>query len=344
MTTIKEIAKEANVSAATVSNVLNGKGGASEAKAKEIKGIAQKLHYTPNVLAQNLKQKRSNTIGIITEDLTVFNTPDIVDGIDSYCEAHGFDIIMGNMRLFKRYNNDFTDTEKHQYLLNEVVESMLSKQVEGIIYVGYHCREITYMPARRTVPLVYAYCFAEDQSIPSVIYDDEKAAYDAVTLFIRNGHKKIGLICGPMTSFHTQERLRGYQQALFDNNILYDNRIVLFGDWERQCGYDNAQKLVNSGVTAVFSLNDRMAGGVFDYCLEHNMTVGRDLSLIGFDNREISLAYRPQLSTVALPLAEIGEKAAQIVINEILGKKNDEIHFKMPCNLLERGSVNAIED
>lgn len=339
MTTIKEIAKLAHVSAATVSNVLNGKGGAGEAKTRQIRELAEKLHYTPNTLAQSLKQRRSKTIGVITEDLTVFNTPEIVDGIDACCEREGFDIIIGNMRLFKKYNNDFTDTEKHQKLLNDVIASMMSKQVEGIVYIGYHCREIAYLPNTRAVPLAYAYCFPSDPTIPSVIYDDEKAAHDVTALLLREGHTRIGILCGPYSSFHTQERLRGFQTCLFENGILYDNRLALFGDWERNSGRTLGGRLIESGATAVFALNDEMASGVYDYCAAHGLTVGRDVSLVGFDNREISQAYHPQLTTVAPPLYEIGEKAAQIVIDRISGAPEGQTRVKVPCHLVERDSV-----
>ncbi len=339
MTTIKEIARLANVSAVTVSNVLNGKGGASEAKAIQIKEIAERLHYTPNKFAKGLKQKRSNTVGVITEDLTVFNTPEIVDGIDACCEKHGFDIILGNLRLFKRYHNDFTDTQKHHHLLDEMVHSMYAKQVEGIIYVGYHCRNISYMPVEQSVPLVYAYCYTEGGGVPSVIYDDEKAAYDATTLLIKSGNSRIGILCGPFDSFHTQERLRGYQQALFDGNLLYDNRIVAYGNWERSSGYELGKNLIESGVHAIFSMNDVMACGVYDYCAEHGLTVGRDISLIGFDNREISQAYHPQLTTISIPLTKIGERAGELIVAKIEGGETENSLFKIPCKLISRESV-----
>lgn len=342
MTTIKEIARLANVSAATVSNVLNGKGGAGEAKTRQIRELAEKLHYTPNMLAQSLKQRRSKTLGVITEDLTVFNTPEIVDGIDACCEQNGFDIIIGNMRLFKKYNNDFTDTEKHQELLDEVVASMTSKQVEGIIYIGYHCREIAYLPNIRTIPLVYAYCFPSDRSIPSVIYDDEKAAYEVTELMIQNGHTKIGVLCGPYSSFHTQERLRGFQTCLYENGILYDNRLALFGDWQRESGGKLGGELIETGVTAIFALNDEMASGVYDYCSEHGLAVGKDVSLAGFDNREISQAYRPRLTTVAPPLYEIGRESARIVIDRIDGKPEAQAHVRIPCHLVKRDSIAKI--
>jgi len=343
MATIKEIAKLAGVSIATVSNVLNGKGGVGEARTRQIKELVTQLHYTPNKLAKSLKQKRSKTIGIITEDLTVFNTPDIVDGIDAYCEASGYDIIIENMRLVKKYNNDFTDTHRQKLIFDEIVASMMSKQVEGIIYIGCHCREITYLPEIRTVPFVYAYCYNSDRSIPSVIYDDEKAAYDITNLFIQNGHTKIGLICGWFNSFHTQERLRGFQKCLFEKGIPYDNRLTVFGNWERESGYELGGQLIEKGVTAIFSLNDSMASGVYDYCADHNLTVGNDISLAGFDNKDISQAYRPQLTTVAPPLYEIGQKSAQIVIQKIDGIDEKQNHFKLPCHIIKRGSIKNIE-
>lgn len=342
MATIKEIAKLAGVSAVTVSNVLNGKGGAGEAKTLLIKELAAQLHYTPNMVAKNLKRKRTNTVGIITEDLTVFNTPEIVDGIDACCEENGFSMLIGNMRLFKRYSNDFTDTGKHHQLFDSVIESLRSKQVEGIVYVGYHCREIPYLPAIKTLPFVYAYCFASDPAFPSVIYDDEKAAYDLTDLIIRNGHSKIGILCGPFTSFHTQARLRGFQQCLFDHGILYNSRLTLFGNWERQAGYELGGRLVKEGATAVFCLNDVMASGLYDYCSDHGLQVGRDISLAGFDNQEISQALKPQLTTVAPPLFEIGRKAAQIIIDRVTRNAASADHCKLPCHLIERGSIADI--
>lgn len=324
---------------ATVSNVLNGKVGASEAKAQEIRDLAERLHYTPNVLAKSLKRKHTNTIGVITEDLTVFNTPEIVDGIETFCESQGFDLIIGNLRLFKRYNNDFTDTARHHKLLDEVVASLASKRVEGMIYVGYHCREIPYQPEVRSLPIVYSYCFSSDPALPSVIYDDEKAGHDITSLLIENGHRKIGVICGPFNSYHAQERLRGFQRCLFEKGILYDNSLTFFGDWERESGYRLGGELISAGVTAISAQNDEMACGVYDYCGAHGIKVGKDIVLTGFDNREIGRAYTPQLTTVEPPLSDIGQMAAKILLNEIAGSENSQIHVKMPCRIIVRGST-----
>jgi LacI family transcriptional regulator len=343
MITIKEIARLIGVSTATVSNVLNGKSGAaSDAKSKEIITLARSLHYTPNKLAKSLQRQKTNTIGIITEDLTVFNAPEIVDGIDACCEENGYEIILENMRLFKRYNNNFTDTPKHSELLDFMLRNMIAKQVEGIIYVGYHCREIAYLPSRMQVPFVYAYCYPKEDIYPSVMYDDGKAARDVTELLISKGHRRIGVICGPATSYHTQARLSGFNAALKKHGIKADKNLVLYGDWERPSGYHLAAILLDQGVSAIFSFNDIMASGVYERAAERGLQIGKDISLFGFDNQDISQGYIPALSTVELPLSEIGRRCTGIILRQIKFNKTVKKRIYLPCIILERRSTNAI--
>jgi LacI family transcriptional regulator len=343
MITIKEIARLTRVSAATVSNVLNGKpGAASDAKAQEIIGVARDLHYTPNTLARNLQQKRTKTIGIIAEDLTVFNTPEIVDGIDACCEEKGYEIILANMRLFKRYNNDFTDTPKHHELIDSMMNNMAAKQVEGLVYIGYHCREISYLPSRVQVPFVYAYCYPKEKLYPSVIFDDEKAAKDVTELLIKKGHRRIGVICGPSTSHHTQARLRGFRSVFSKHSIKIDSGLIVYGDWERPSGYHLAASLLDQKVSAIFSFNDLMASGVYERAAERGLQIGKDISLFGFDNRDISLGYIPALSTVEPPLNEMGRCCAEIVFSQIKRHKTNNKRIYLPCIIHERRSAGIL--
>lgn len=345
MVTIKVIARITGVSTATVSNVLNGKSGAaSEAKIREIIEIAQSLQYTPNALAKSLQRQKTNTIGIITEDLTVFNAPEIVDGIDACCEENGYDIILGNMRLFKRYNNNFTDTPKHNEILDSMMRNMLAKQVEGIVYVGYHCRKIAYSPSRMQIPFVYAYCYPNKNIYPSVIYDDEKAARDVTNLLIEKGHRKIGIICGPAASFHTKARLNGYKTVMAEHGIEIKPNLVVYGDWERISGYRLAATLLDQGVSAIFSFNDMMACGVYEQASERGLQVGKDISLFGFDNRSISQGYVPALSTVQPPLNEIGRKCVELIFSHIKHRKKSTKQISLPCTIMERRSVGVMKN
>jgi len=341
MSNIKEIAKKANVSIATVSNILNGKGGVSRETAKRVLEIADELHYTPNFLAKNLKRGNTRTIGILTEDLTVFNATEIVDGINAYCEENSYHFILANLRLFKKYAGNFYELEGYVKQVEDEIRILLAKQVEGIIYIGCHSREISAIPSNLPVPLVVAYGYVNNDRIPSVVFDDEKAAFDATCHLIGKGHKKIGLAAGIASSVHTRQRVTGYQRALYENGILFNPDLLVYGDWNRDFGYREAGTFINQGATAIFAMNDLIAGGVIDYCNENGLKVGRDISLIGFDNREISSAYNPQLTTMALPLFEIGKKSSEIML-EMLDTEHPRQFmrlYKIECQLVERQSV-----
>lgn len=340
--TIKDVARLTGVSAATVSNVLNGKrGAASEAKVQEIFRVAQELHYRPNSLAKNLKLQRSNTIGIITEDLTVFNTPEIVNGIEEYCEEQGYEILLANMRLFKRYNNNLTDTPEHAVLFENTTRNLMAKQVEGIVYIGYHCRPIAYLPPDH-IPFVYAYCFPKSPLYPYVLFDDEKAGYQVSKALIEHGHRSIGLISGPLASLNAQARLRGAQKALYEAGILYNASTTLYGDWNRESGYQCAEKLLDMGVTAIFAFNDMMASGVYACCIDRGIAVGRDIALFGYDNLNIVEAYVPPISSVEPPLREMGYKSAELILAQIRSREPlPTMAHSLDCTVYVRGSVCA---
>lgn len=342
MATIREISDRANVSIATVSKVLNGKGGVGQATIDNVLAIARELNYRPNLTARSLKKGQSQTLGVITEDLTVFNTPDIVDGIDAYCESQDYHYILGNLRFNKRYGHHPQNTEECSRLVHALVDTMLSKQVDGIIYIGCHSHAVVPVSESAGIPFVYAYCYSIDPDAPSVLYDDQKAAFEATQLLIRRGHRSIGMIAGQSDSIHTANRILGHQEALFASSIPYNPRFTLYGDWERDQGFAMAEQLIASGVTAIFAHNDLMALGVLDYCSKNGIEVGRDLALIGFDNREIGTVCRPTLSTVSLPLFEMGQTATHLLIDMLAGRHIQcGQKLMLACSVIERESTGA---
>lgn len=341
MTTIKEIAKACNVSVATVSNVFTGKGRVSEERRQLILQMARKMNYVPNDLARSLKQRNSRTIGIITEDLTVFNCPNIVDGIHEYLETIDYTYILGNLRLFRKYNNNFYHHEEYSAKVTEEFQIMKSKQVTGIIYVGAHNRTIQSIPQDFGLPIVITYGKAADAHMVSVNYDDEKGAYDAVSELLKEGHTRIGLVAGEANSMHTIERARGYRRALLDHHLPCDESLIFQGTWTRDSGYIAARTLLSKNVTALFCMNDIMAAGVYDYADKHHILIGSHLSVIGFDNRDICTVLKPELSTIALPLNALGSHSARILINMIEHPEAPKSphDLKIPCDLLRRGSI-----
>lgn len=347
MATIKEIAKLANVSTATVSYVLNDPAKISEETRERVLRIINQVNYKPNSIAKSLKIKKTDTIGIITEDITVFNTPEIIDGIDEYAEKSNYHIILENVRLYKRIGNNYKDTSKFAGIISEITSVLLSKQVEGIIYVGAHCRDVSGLIDKLAIPVVYAYCYTGKETDISVNYDDEFAAYELTKYLLRMNHRKIGVITGLMGSMQCQDRLKGYQRALYEHNILFNPEYMKIGNWEREAGYVAGKELLllSNRPTAIFALNDLMAGGVIDAAGELGLNIPKDLSLVGFDNRECSYSYTPKLTTMALPLNEIGKKSAEVLINKITNNaaKNYPKDLKLRCELIERQSVTCLK-
>ncbi|MGL5436021.1 MAG: LacI family DNA-binding transcriptional regulator [Lachnospiraceae bacterium] len=344
MITIKEIAKACNVSVATVSNILNNKPGASEQTRKKVLDKVKELEYTPNIVAKNLKLQKTRSVGVIAEDMTIFSIPDIIDGITEYCEKVDYQILLTNLRLYKKYNDTYYNRDDYYDRVALEIKKLMEKQVEGIIYVAAHERVISCIPDKLPIPAVMAYGYTQNSQIPSVVVDDTHGAYEIIQHVIRQGHKRIGVITGKKDSLHAQARLVGYQTALFDQGILYDPNLVMEGDWTRESGYAATDQLLEKGVTAVFCMNDLMAGGVYDRLADFGKMVGRDLSVVGYDNRELSSYYKPPLTTIMLPLHDIGYRAGEIMIEMLEGKhlREEDIICAVPCTTLIRASVNTI--
>lgn len=341
MATIKDIAKMANVSIATVSYVLNDSAQISNETREKVLDAVNKLHYKPNNIAKSLKIKKTNTIGIITEDITVFSAPEIIDGINRFTEERGYHIILNNLRLNKRMGNNYYDTSKYTKEIQEVVKVLLSSQIEGLIYIGFHTREIDNFMKNSNIPVVYTYCYSPGNLHTSVNYNDQLAAFEATEYLIKKGHKKIATITGTVNSTPCQERLKGYQMAMASYNLIYNPLYIKVGDWEYESGYKMAKELLSQGdkPSAIFAMNDIMAGGVIDAANELGIHIPKELSLIGFDNRECSFFYIPKLTTMELPLSEMGERSAKILLDIIEEKNTDEKSIKLKCRLIERGSV-----
>jgi LacI family transcriptional regulator len=159
------------------------------------------------------------------------------------------------------------------------------------------------------------------------------------------GHRRIGVIAGTADNLHTQKRSLGYQKALFEEQILFNPDWIRYGDWKRLSGYTQTGKLLKEGVTAIFCMNDTMAAGCYDYLYEHDIKIGQDISVVGYDNKEISEYLRPHLTTNDIGLREIGKQSAEILLShieeEIEVNLNSKI-IKIPCKMVVRESVKKV--
>lgn len=348
MVTLKEIASRCNVSATTVSNILNGKPKVSEKTRETVMQAVREMGYQPDYIAQGLRRKKTRTIGIIAEDIAQFTTPTMVENIMAYCEERGYRTIVQNLRLYGRWSDQwFNQEEEYERVLEPALIELQSVKVEGIIYLAGHARIIKSISDDFPIPVVMAYAYTKSAHIPSVVIDDRKSSYKQVSYLLSKGHTRIGVVAGREDNIHTQRRLLGYQEALYEANVTYNPKWVRFGDWERPSGYQEAGALVEEGVTAIYCMADRMAGGVYDYLEERGIKVGEDISVIGFDNQDIAEYFRPALTTTALPLAEIGRMSAQMLLERLdeewMEPQTEEIiEIPIPCKFIERKSVKKI--
>ncbi|UQZ36874.1 LacI family transcriptional regulator [Paenibacillus sp. PK3_47] len=340
-TSIKDIAQKANVSIATVSYVLNGTRNVRPETHKRVTDAIEELNYKPNDIAKSLKRNRTNTIGVIAEDVTVFNAPEIIDGINEFGDRHDQLILLVNLRLDKRIGRDFSNTEAYRKYAANAVSELLRKQVDGIIYIGVHTRDLTGLIDVEDKPIVYTYGYTQDNL--SIQYNDEQASYEAMAYLVRKGHSRIAIISGLMDSIPSRQRLKGYYRAVTEFELPFDPNLIKMGDWERESGYRLTGELLDlpEPPTAILSMNDVMVVGVLEMAGERGVSIPEQLSVIGFDNREFSDYLRPSITTMDLPLHEMGYQAMESLYHMINGKKVQDL--KMPeCRLIERDSVKPL--
>lgn len=343
MVTLKEIAEKCSVSITTVSNILNGKSNVSQETKERVLAVIKETGYRPNYMARGLRASKTNSVGIIIDDLTEFSSTGIIDGIMSYFEEHHYKAILENLRFYSKWGTKWYHNKGYEDAVQQAIDEFEAIKVDGIIYVAGHARCISCIPDNLNAPLVIAYAFTEKPGISSVEFDDMQAACDMTTNLIKNGHKKIAVIAGTQKNIHTQRRLEGYKKAIKEQG-LEDSRHLKYANWDRESGYEAAKELLaDNECTAVFCFNDLMAAGVYDYLDEKGLVPGKDISVAGYDNRTISQYLKPALTTVEIPLVDIGRKAAELLLNQINNPDNFEPqqHF-VQCGIIERKSVGKI--
>ena len=342
MVTLKDVAERCNVTTATVSNIINGKSKASAKTTEMVLAAVKEMGYTPNVIARGLSGKNTKTIGILVEDITLFDVPKIIVSIMNYCAEHGYHAIIENMRYYMRPNIGTSAEEQMKYKneIAEVFSKLSSMKIDGLIYIACHSRMIDVIPEGRAFPMVMVYSYVNNPEIPVFVMDDEECSYNSVKYLIDRGHRRIGVIAGGNDNLHTQKRITSYQKALFDAGIPYNPDYIYAGDWSRRCGYDGLKDLISKGVTAVYAPNDEMAGGAYDYAKDAGLVIPRDISIMGHDNRELSSYLNPKLTTVDLPLYDLGFRSARRIVEIIEGKSSMDGSLSIsPCSFVERESV-----
>ncbi len=333
--TIKDVAKKAGVSIATVSFVINqSKPLSVETRTRVLKAI-KILNYHPSKSAINLVSGRTGNIGfILTDDHFLRTEPfytRIFLGAEFEARSEGYYIILTSI------NPDFNENEP-------LPRFILNGSVDGIIIAGKIPLNLIERMSSYSFPTVFIDYIPPQNCCSLVLIDNIQGGLMATDHLISLGHKNIAFIGGDIKHPSLSDRLNGYKQALYNANIpIKNNLIVTDAKYpDRQNGFDSAKKLFekNKNITAVFAGNDAMAIGVLHYLNDNGYTVPDDVSLIGFDDVEADLMLNPPLSTIRVPKIEMGGEALKLIVNTLKNKKTLNKKILVPVELIKRESTS----
>ncbi len=339
--TMTDIARVAGCSQATVSFVLNKANGVkiSEAMRNRVIEAARTLNYAGNSLAHHdvmggvasLNNAQSDMLGFVVDQLAT--SPEAVVAIEGVRQAM-WD--QGRVMMIAQTMNDPEMEEK-------VLRTMVAKGANALIYMTIFTRVVT-LPAwigDLAVPVILLNCYTAERSFPAVIPGEVAGGQKAVQHLIDNGHRRIGVITGEPWMEATRDRLKGYRRALIGAKIAFDPALVIEGDWSASAGYNGTRRLLALAErpTAIFCQNDRMAIGCYEALKEAGIVIPDGMSVVGYDDEEISRHLHPQLTTVVLPQRAMGAWAVKAID---MARKPAARGFqiaKLDCDLLVRLSV-----
>ena len=303
---MKDIARKTWLGLATISSYFNG-GNVREKNRKKIEAAIEELHYEVNEVARGLKTNATRTVGVVIPELKTVFCAEIITEMEDILRGHGYATIVCDCR---------TDRKLEQ----EAVDFLSRKRVDGIINMpvdteGCHLKKFL----KTGKPVVLIDRKIQGAACDSVLVDNEKAAEDAIELFFRNGHRKIGIIGGPEEISTAQERVSGYRKACEKYGIPLEETLICREDYTIQGGVRGLERLVkrNPDMTAVFVTNYEMTMGAVIGLNELGMQVPKELSVIGFDNLQFARACSPKLTIVAQPTVEIAREAAGMMLKRL---------------------------
>lgn len=311
--TIKDIAKKAGVSYATVSRALNGRRGVKDDTRELILEVARNMGYQPNAIARGLVLKHTKTLALVIPDITNPFFPEITRGVEDTASLQGYSVFLCNSHW---------DAKKEKLYLNTLQE----KRVDGIIlHTSNNVEEDQYTNFK--IPMVLLNKISSVVEYSSVEVDNVRGGFLATKHLIEAGYRKIAFIGGTENSPSNAERKEGYKLALKQHRIPLDERLIMSGSFKSESGYENMKKLIDSGniPDAVFGGNDVIALGVLHCAQEHGLRVPDDFGIIGFDDIPYASLPQIQLTTIEQPKYQMGRYAVDLLIKALRPEEGGEV-------------------
>lgn len=322
--TIYDVAELAGVSMATVSRVVNGNPNVKPATRKKVLDVIDELDYRPNAVARGLASKKTTTVGVIIPELSNPFFARLADGIHDIAVMYHYDILL-------------TSPEEGENGDLAAFNSLLAKQVDGVIIIGYRMSESLRKELQTTrVPVVLAGTALDSNAqVASVNIDHKTATKEAIKMLAKKT-EHVALVVGPLTDYiNGHKRLEGYKQALVDEGIVYDEGLIFESPYTLDAGNDLAERLINSGAKAAFVTDDLLAVGLLNKLLEIGIKIPEDFQIMSANNTVYTEICRPKLSSVQHPVYDIGAVSMRLLTKMM---KNEEIEDK---NIILKHSFKA---
>ena len=331
MITIKEVAELAKVSQATVSRTLNGHPTVKEANKIKVYEAIERLGYKPNAFAQALASNRSNSIGMLVGSLDgPFYGP-----LMHYAEDT---VRKKNMHLIVTSGQESKAKEKDE------IRFLQSRQVDGLILHSDMLSDDELIEIiKKTPATIILNRYIPELAKQCICIDNELGGYIATLHLLERGHTKIACITGQLSKIDSRDRLQGYRQALAEYGLQYDVSLIEEGRFDHSGNHEKVRRLLDrhSEITAIFCQNDNIALAVYDVCSERGLTVGEDISIVGFDNDTYSQHIRPALTTINFPIIEMGIEAANAALS-LINNEEYGLNNRMSPELIIRNSVKKL--
>jgi LacI family transcriptional regulator len=334
--TIKDVANKAGVSVATVSYVLNGKKSISEATKQKVYAAMEELNYVPNINAQGLNSNSSRLIGVVvpqTEngDKLMFQNgfySEVLGSIEYHARQKGYHVIISA-----------TDTNESYLKLAK------QRNLDGIIVIGMYPDEFYKELKKTDIPIVLIDSYCNDFYYHSIRIDDAYGSYLATRYLLKNGHRDIAFFVGQVKDNGVmKKRLQGYKNALEEFDVEFNGKYVFEGQIDYDSGIQMADDLVDSKlpVTSIVCAADILAIGVMSELYKRGVKVPDDISIVGFDDLEISKYLTPPLTTVHQHISLKGQKAVELLLEHIEKTDLPKQEEVLSLELVERGSVKTL--
>lgn len=327
--TIYDVAREANVSMATVSRVVNGNPNVKPTTRKKVLATIERLGYRPNAVARGLASKKTTTVGAIIPDISNIFFSELARGIEDIATMYKYNIILSN-----------SDSNKEKEL--QLINTMLEKQVDGILFMGGNITEEHIQQFKTaSVPVVLAATYDSTDVIPSVNIDYELAAYEATKELIAGGNEQPALVAGTNDSMVNNLKYEGYLRALKEANIEVDDSYIIKGEYSYNGGLSAVEKLLELDKlpSSVFVTFDEIAIGVIHGFQDRGYKVPEDVQVFGFDNTKLAKMVRPTLSTVVQPMYDIGAVAMRLLTKYMNKEEVSDKNVVLPHRLEKRNST-----